>query len=545
MRRVIAGACTAVVVGALVTVASPAGPAGATTLSVPSAKYRTIGAAIAAARNGDTVTVSPGTYRENITIVGKRITIRSVSGPGVTVIAGNAGRTPVMIQNIPAGTMTLQGFRIVSGSAPSGQGGAITIANYASPTIRGNELVSNRSNDGAGILVYNHSNPLITGNNIHGNTAARFGGGVFAVISSSPRVTGNTITGNRAYGGGGIYLEDDVAHPAYRSTPSVIGNKITNNVASQAGGGVMLRTGVNAMIAQNTITGNSAPYGGGIHIETTGSTPGISSNVIIGNSAITSASQPGSGSGGGIAVFGHSRPTISHNSIIGNRTSRFGGGIVLAEGSVSMVNGNNIAKNTVIDTGSGPGGGGIYLANSDANIQNNALRQNSAPLGGGVAFLGTGSMVLVNNTIVSNASRAGSAASGGGLFVSNHTSGKASVVNNIFTSNSNFQIFEMGAFATYSNNLITNSGNGMFYSFPAHIITDIRNFNGNPHIRYPVFNIGSNPAFVNAAAFDYRLNWNSPPVDAGRTAAAPAFDIRNAHRPSGIRTDIGAFEYIP
>ncbi|MEO6501637.1 MAG: hypothetical protein ABIQ09_06970, partial [Jatrophihabitantaceae bacterium] len=86
MRRVTAGASTAVVVGALLSLVGPTSPAGAATLSVPSS-YRTIGAAIAAARNGDTVSVSPGTYRENITIVGKRITVRSVSGPGVTVIA--------------------------------------------------------------------------------------------------------------------------------------------------------------------------------------------------------------------------------------------------------------------------------------------------------------------------------------------------------------------------------------------------------------------------------------------------------------------------
>ncbi|MEO6500462.1 MAG: right-handed parallel beta-helix repeat-containing protein [Jatrophihabitantaceae bacterium] len=521
----------------------PTSQAGAATLSVPSS-YRTISAAIAAARNGDTVVVSPGTYRENITIVGKRITVRSVSGPGVTVIAGNPGRTPVMIQNIPAGTMTLQGFRIVSGSAPSGQGGGITIANYASPTIRGNELVANRSNDGAGILVYNHSHPTITGNNIHGNTAARFGGGVFAVIGSSPKVIGNTISGNRAYGGGGIYLEDDVAHPTYRSTPSVTGNNITSNVASQAGGGIMLRTGVNALIAKNTITGNSSPYGGGIEVETTGSTPRITGNTVTGNSALTSAAWPGSGSGGGIAVFGRSRPIISHNSIIGNRTTRFGGGIVLAEGSVSLVNANNIAKNTVTDTGSGPGGGGIYLANSEATIQNNALRQNSAPLGGGMAFVGTGSLVLVNNTIVANSSRAGSAASGGGLFVSNHTSGKASIVNNIFTANNNFQIFEMARFATYSNNLITNSGNGMFYSFPAHTITDIRNFNGNPNIRLAVGNVGSNPAFVNGSTFDYRLAKGSPAIDAGRSTGAPPLDIRDLPR-YGVRPDIGAFEYRP
>jgi hypothetical protein len=544
MRRILAGTSGVVLLGGLLSLTGPAAQAGAATLSVPGT-YRTISAAIAAAHNGDTIAVSRGTYRENLTIMGKRITIRSVSGPAVTVIAGNPGRTPVMIQNVPAGSMTLQGFRIVSGSAPSGQGGGITIANYASPTIRGNELVSNRSNDGAGILVYNHSSPTITANFIHGNTAARFGGGVFAVIFSSPTVTGNTITGNRAYGGGGIYLENDVSRPAYHSAPRVIGNKITNNVASQAGGGVMLRTGIDGMIGQNTISGNSAPYGGGIHIETTGSSPAISSNVITGNSALNSASQPGSGSGGGIAVFGHSRPTIAHNSIIGNRTSRFGGGIVLAEGSVSLVNGNNIAKNTVLDTGSGPGGGGIYLANSEATIENNALRQNSAPLGGGVAFVGTGSLVLVNNTIVSNASRAGSTASGGGLFVSTHTSGKASIVNNILTANNNFQIFEMGAFAAYSNNLITNSGNGMFYSYPAHAITDIRHFNGNASIRSAVANTGSNPAFVNAPAFDYRLTRGSSAIDAGRTTGAPAVDLRNTHRPMGIRPDIGAFEFTP
>jgi hypothetical protein len=153
--------------------------------------------------------------------------------------------------------------------------------------------------------------------------------------------------------------------------------------------------------------------------------------------------------------------------------------------------------------------------------------------------------VLVNNTIVSNASRAGSAASGGGLFVSNHTSGKASVVNNIFTTNNNFQIFEMGAFATYSNNLITNSGNGMFYSFPAHTITDIRNFNGNPKIRYAAGNTGASPAFVDASTFNYRLTKGSAAVDAGRSAGAPTTDIMSAHRPQGLRPDIGAFEFSP
>ena len=180
----------------------------------------------------------------------------------------------------------------------------------------------------------------------------------------------------------------------------------------------------------------------------------------------------------------------------------------------------------MLDTGSGPGGGGIYLANSEATIQNNALRQNSAPLGGGVAFVGTGSLVLVNNTIVSNASRAGSTASGGGLFVCNHTSGKASIVNNIFTANNNFQIFEMGNFATYSNNLITNSGNGMFYSFAAHAITDIRNFNGNPNIRLRGRQPRLQPGVRQRLGLRLPAHPGSPAIDAGRSTGAPATDIR-------------------
>ena len=121
----------------------------------------------------------------------------------------------------------------------------------------------------------------------------------------------------------------------------------------------------------------------------------------------------------------------------------------------------------------------------------------------------------------------------------NHTSGKASIVNNIFTANNNFQIFESGAFATYANNLITNSGNGMFYSYGAHIIHDIRYFNGNPKIRYAAGNIGSSPSFVDAAAFNYRLNRGSPAIDAGpvgRRSAdrhherAPAAGAASGHR---------------
>ena len=111
----------------------------AATLTVPG-RYRTISAAVAAAHSGDTVLVSPGTYRENITISGKNVVLRTTNGPDRTIIAGNPGRSPVMFRNV-SGASVIRGFKIVSGNAPSGQGGGITVANNASPVIAYNKIL--------------------------------------------------------------------------------------------------------------------------------------------------------------------------------------------------------------------------------------------------------------------------------------------------------------------------------------------------------------------------------------------------------------------
>src|SRR5258708_12028450 len=57
------------------------------TIRVP-ADQATIQAAILAASNGDTVLVSPGSYKENINFAKKAITEKSSSGPDVTIIDG-------------------------------------------------------------------------------------------------------------------------------------------------------------------------------------------------------------------------------------------------------------------------------------------------------------------------------------------------------------------------------------------------------------------------------------------------------------------------
>ena len=542
MKRTIAAGAALATSAALLTVVAPAAHA-AVTLQVPS-RYRTIGAAISAAHNGDTVLVAPGTYHENLTIVGKSITVRASStNPASTVIAGAAGRSPVMIQNVGGGMM-LRGFRIAGGSAPEGQGGGITIANGASPVIAYNQIVSNHSNDGGGILVYNRSNPDIAYNYIQNNVVKRFGGGVFAVRGSNPTLHHNVISGNHAGGGGGVYLENDPANPAAHAGGLITLNTISNNAATGEGGGIMLRTGEVAQITRNTITGNRSPYGGGIEVETNGSGPSIIGNAINGNAAATGAGMPGSGSGGGIAVFGQSTPLIQGNTVYGNSSSLYGGGIVLAEGSNSRVVGNNIAANRVTGTASMDGGGGIYTANSNASIWNNLLRANSARGGGGLCLVGTGSWVVLNNTVIDNqATGTTSGALGGGLLVGGKTTGKTSIVNNIFAQNNDYQIFDAGHLSSYDNNLVVNGGRGSYYGYGTGSVTDISRLNGNVTMRQASGNLTGNLGFMNAAGGDYRLTSASAAVDRGRAAGAPGNDYRGARRPYGSGYDIGAYEY--
>jgi hypothetical protein len=557
MKRLVACGSVFALVSSAVLVSSSSTPAAGATLSVP-ASYPSINAAIRAAHNGDTVLVYPGTYRENINIDGKYVIVKAASAnPALTLIAGPSGRSPILIQHVPSRAglppVTIQGFRIAYGSAPSGQGGGITVANGASPVIRGNVIEANSALDGGGILVYNGSSPTIIGNTIRGNHASLFGGGVFAVKGLSPRIYGNLITANTASGGaiagggpagGGIYLENDVTNPAARSYPNVSRNTITNNSASFACGGIMLRTGVNATIAQNVVTSNRSGYGGGIHIETTGAAPSVVGNTITGNSALAAAQYPGSGSGGGVSVFGGSRPYLGGNTISGNRTSYAGAGVVIAEGSAVRLAANTIVSNSVVGQAAGASGGGVYVANSSAHLENNLIRSNAAPLGGGITVLGTGDFVLVNNTVVTNKATRAQQAAGGGILIAGKPSGKASIVNNIFAGNNDYQIMETGRFATYSNNLVTNDGKGLFFSYPVRVgVTTLSRFNGNHNIKYAQGNRTGSPGFVNAAGGNFSLLSSSAAVNAGRTTGAPTADIRGAHRPFAGYVDIGAYEY--
>ena len=72
--------------------------------------YSSIAQAIAAARDGDTITIGPGTYGENLTIT-KNLTLRG-QGPGETIIEGIKEGYPVILISGKEISIKLEGLKI-------------------------------------------------------------------------------------------------------------------------------------------------------------------------------------------------------------------------------------------------------------------------------------------------------------------------------------------------------------------------------------------------------------------------------------------------
>jgi len=80
--------------------------------------YPTIQGAIANARvvNGDTIIVKPGTYVENIDLLGKAITVKSLLGPATCILDGGKIGSVVTINKGEGTSSSLEGFTIKNGS---------------------------------------------------------------------------------------------------------------------------------------------------------------------------------------------------------------------------------------------------------------------------------------------------------------------------------------------------------------------------------------------------------------------------------------------
>ena len=325
-------------------------PTLAATIHVP-ADQPTIQAGIMASVDGDLVLVAPGTYVENIDIIGRAITLQGLAGTDETIIDGAQSGSVVTFASEETEETVLDGFTLRNGS--TGNGGGIYCTG-ASPTITNCTISENTADyNGGGIDAKEFSSITIMDCTITGNIS-RGGGGIRCDEISSLTITNCTITGNQAEsGGGGITA----------SGSGTIENCVVSNNSGDFGAGIS--GPMSGTIMNCAILNNSGRQGGGIY-SFGGADPTITNCTISGNSA--------SEEGGGIKCH-ESSATIT-NCIISGNSAREGGGIRCSRASPTITN-CTITGNTGLETG-----GGIYTRETPAPIiKNSILWGNEAPQG--------------------------------------------------------------------------------------------------------------------------------------------------------------------
>lgn len=172
--------------------------------------FPTIQLAIDASQDGDVVLVQPGTYTENISFLGKAITVVSSGGPDVTSINGSAMTAGPEIGSVvrfetgEGPNSILDGFEIACGSGTLAQvsfavgevGGGI-FGTGASPTIRNCQIRNNSAAvRGGGAYFDGVTGDLVLQNVTIENCIAGNGGGLFCVGTGSATIVGCELLNN-------------------------------------------------------------------------------------------------------------------------------------------------------------------------------------------------------------------------------------------------------------------------------------------------------------------------------------------------------------
>ncbi|MEW5800562.1 MAG: right-handed parallel beta-helix repeat-containing protein [bacterium] len=355
---------------------------------------------------GDTLTVLPGIYSENLVIGNKEVSIISANGAESTIIDGSGSGSVIVLTN-PGSGCILDGFTIRNGSADYG-GGIFCSSSSLSITnciITGNSANGINGSGGGGIFCRS-SSPTIANCTITGNsdTKGGGGGGIFCQ-TSSPTIANCTISGNSALSGAGIFCEGN-------SSPAIENSIISKNSGIDTyedchGGGIFCRSS-SPTIANCTISENVTNDGGaGIFCE--GNSSPVIENSIISKNLDTGVDFFSSDGGGGIFCTGDSSPRITNCTINENSASARGGGIFCTEDSSPNI------KDCTINSNSADVGGGIYcLGGSLPTIEHCTISENSATGYGGGGIYGESSSPTITNCIISkNSALSGN---GGGIF---------------------------------------------------------------------------------------------------------------------------------
>ncbi len=211
------------------------------TITVPG-DHATIGAAVAAAADGDVINVSPGSYTENV-VVDKAVVIRGVQGSDVTSVTTASTGHAESVFWIQASDVTISGFTI-SGATGKWSAG-VWIDGYAAANgstaslsdVTVSKCVIENNTIGVGINLTD--NCMIVNNTIRSNQHhpdlpwCCFTGGVMVChCDDLPATLGTKVVNNEIYQNDGCGI---VFNSMYWTSWDVTGTRIFGNNYYQNG----------------------------------------------------------------------------------------------------------------------------------------------------------------------------------------------------------------------------------------------------------------------------------------------------------------------
>jgi hypothetical protein len=231
----------------------------------PNKTYASIQAAIDQAAAGDTIVVSAGTYKENISFGTKKITLESESGPAKTIVIAAEKDAVVTMRG-----GTLRGFTLTEGS------GRPASSSYGSDYYGGGIHAGNDS-------VIENCAIVGNGKGTPRENSGTFAGGIYAGSKSNVVVRGCLIYDNYAWACGGAVLVDHSGSLTLENC-TVFNNNSTNFFGHQ--GGLGMANGGQLFIRNCIVWGNSGDEIGafsGIYAKGTKAT--VSDSIIEGGYA--------------------------------------------------------------------------------------------------------------------------------------------------------------------------------------------------------------------------------------------------------------------
>ncbi len=368
--------------------------AGAQTLTVPGS-HPTIQSAINAASPGNLIQVMPGTYAEDLDLMGKSLVLVSTGGAAQTTILGSGTGRVVNLSGCDSLT-------VFAGFTVSGGQGGILITGTSAPLVSQCRITGNHSvglEGGGGILIEAAggaiSAPVVLDCEIDGNTSNNAGGGIQVDVRDTTSACNLILNRNHIHdnlaigangssagcavgggpcatsGGGGLHLFSRTGLPATGTISlSMADCRVTSNTSVADGGGLFLENVASAVIENSRIAGNVAVYGKGGGLHSQNCTLTMRSCYLVGN---------GSNVGGGGLLATATFPTLTtlSSATISDNQAMIGGGIQADSQFVTVDLANSIVRgNTTLD-----------VFSTSATI--NAIHSN---LGNGVPVTGTGNV---------------------------------------------------------------------------------------------------------------------------------------------------------